>query len=95
MKLQDLMNMIAENPEIAEYDLCLSEYLSVPDTEIGDDDDNLDLTFVTDFPCVAISVNDEDRTMRLVMKQSDISLIEQTPDRILKIFRRHKLREEE
>ena len=91
MKVQDLLDMVAENPEIADYTFCLSEYLSVPD-EASLDDENLPLIFVTDFPCLAIAANDDDKEIRLIMKQSDFSLIEQTPDRILKILR--KVREE-
>jgi hypothetical protein len=90
MKVQDLLNMVTGNPEIAEYDLSFSEYLAIPDSEIGLDDNILHLTFVSDYPCLAIAANDEDKTLRLVMKQSDISLIEQTPDRILKILRENK-----
>ena len=90
MKVQDLLDMVAENPEIAEYNFCLSEYLAATEDQVGLDDNHLQLTFVSDYPCIAIAANDDDKEIRLVMRQSDISLIEQTPDRILKILRDKK-----
>ena len=89
MKVQDLLDMIAETPEIAQYDLCLSAFFSIPDSCLSDNEqpDEEDIQVVADFPIKAITANDDSKEIRFVMSQSDFSAIEQCPDRILKILK--------
>lgn len=89
MKVKELLQMIEDNPEIAEYDLNLAEYFSVPDSYLTDDADisEEDIQIVVDFPIRAIATNDDSKELRFIMTQSDFSTIEQCPDRILKILK--------
>ena len=83
MKVSDCLKMVEENPEIKDYTLCLSEYFAIP----ADDDDPEDYTIVTDFPIAGIATNDEEKELRFVMRGSDMHLIEQGKDRILKFVK--------
>lgn len=96
MKVQELLDMIKETPGIADYDMNLASYFSVPDSYISDDPDAPEITeedvqIVVDFPIRAIAVNPDSKEVRFVLIQSDFSTIEQLPDKILKILRdRHE-----
>lgn len=79
MKFQELLDMVAENPEMAEYELCLSDFFVYEDDE--------EVTLVSDFPIATIASNDEEKELRFVLRRSDMTLLEQSRDRIMKILR--------
>lgn len=85
MKLRDLLEMAKEEPELLDYTMNLSEYMSVPD-----DDGEGDFTVVTDFPIRAIVSNEEEKELRFVLTKSDFHLIEHSKDRVLEIIQDKK-----
>lgn len=80
MKLRDLLQMAQDEPHLLDYTLVLSEYIAVPGPDTVEP-----FRAVTDFPIRAIVSHDEGKEMRFVMYQSDIEMIEQSRDKVLKI----------
>jgi hypothetical protein len=81
--------MVEENPEIADYNLCLSEYFSVPDD--GSEDD---YQIVTDIPIRGIAAHDEEKELRFVLTHSDMHSLENSKDRILKLLTDEEMKRE-
>ena len=80
MKVQDILDMVAEKPEIAEYELCLSDFFAY--------EDDGEVHLISDFPILGIATNDEDREMRFVLTTADVSLLERGRDHIHALVRR-------
>jgi hypothetical protein len=68
-----------ENPDMLEYDLCLSDFFSYDDDE--------EVTLVSDFPIMGIASNDESKEIRFILKGADISVLEQSRDKIHRLLR--------
>jgi len=78
MKLQDLVDLANDNPDMLDYDMCLSDFFRYDDDE--------EVTLVSDFPIMAVASNDESKEIRFVMKGADLSLLKESRDRVHQIL---------
>jgi len=86
MKISEILKMIEENPEIADYNMCLSQYIAIENEQ----DPENKYQIVTDFPIRGIAADDEGQELRFIIHFDDLNCIENSRDRILKLIKEYE-----